>query len=114
MWTLTRLRKEAWIVLTRKTTAIHIKKCPDGISAYSVFNSERPNKIEIWVDTYTCRLDYAVVHEIFHYLLDRHLTPHFSYPVYENFIASLEKQFWSRMTIKELNKWRKAIEHLRR
>ena len=104
--TLAAIRRGAWQILTKEVTVINlVGQRPDTESRCEYDE----HSLEIWVDDYKTRLDYAVVHELIHKLLDRHFDPVFNYWVSENFIVSLEKPFFKRMSNKELSRWRRMI-----
>ena len=100
------IRKKAWYILTHQLTKISIVPTDNTCSAHSEYTD---TEIEVWANAYETRLDYAVIHEILHMILDEYWEHLFSYHVYEYFIESLEKPFFKRMTNAEKNKWQNAI-----
>lgn len=104
--TMASLRRDVWKVLTKELKAINIVETPVDCSAHSLYDDDQ---IEIWADAYQVRLDYAVVHEILHKVLGKHLESFATYNVYENFVTSLEEPFFKSISNREMRKWHRAI-----
>jgi len=107
--TLAQLRREAWRVLTKELSTIWVVETPNDCTAHSLYDDSENGSIEIWADHVQTRLDYAVIHEILHRLLDKYLRTFAHYHLYELWITSLEKPFFKPMSQKETTKWQKVI-----
>jgi len=105
-WTKKALRAEVWRILRNEVKVIYVTRTPDDRTAECVYDEK---SITIWTDGFFARTDHAVIHEIFHKILDPILQPHFNYWVQEEMIIALEKFFFKGMSNREKNRWRRAI-----
>lgn len=107
-YTLPKLRKEAWKALIHPETTIKFKRV--GNPSALGYSSDESGGVEIYIDPYKVNTRSAVIHELLHVILDKHFRGFATYEVYEYWITSLESPFFNRVSRKERDKWRKAIE----
>lgn len=105
-YTLKSVREEVWRILNEEVTVIRIQKVSEGASAYSTYND---TEIDIFIDTFQTRIDYAVVHEILHKIFDKHFSQFATYHIYEYWIAAMEAPLFKGMRNKDYDKWRELI-----
>ena len=107
--TIPSLRKEIWRILSTEVRGIRITETSKDCSAHSEYTDDA---IWIWIDRQKVRPDHAVVHEILHKIIDKHLEGNFTYGAFEYFITSLEIPIFKRLSPRELKRWKKKINEL--
>ena len=108
------VRRKVLTCLNREVTKIHLIRIgeKERHCAHSEYDLDTPvgkGEIEMWIDVYNSSLVLAVIHEILHRILDKHLDTWATYDLYETFLLSLEKEIYKPLTRKQKRRWRNVI-----